>query len=607
MKSIVAAGFLSSIFKNSEPFKTLTSIKHVRFFSSGFKCSDSTQQQIQHENYRQRRSYSFIHDTNYLCLGDNLRTDEVLFEMFKNEETGLLPIGKFLNALRATGLRKTDPRLKEMVDILKMMSKGTTDGYSIDTQKLNLNDFKSIIAPNIGLISRAFRRQFIIPEFQDFCKDIEEIYWKCKDNTKGKVASYIPQLKRMSANYWGVSICTIDGQRFSVGDVSIPFTIQSCSKPLTYGIALDLLGSEVVHKYVGQEPSGRNFNELILDHNKKPHNPMINAGAIIVCALLKTVVGPEMSLAEKFDFTMNYFERLAGNEDLGFNNAVFLSERECADRNYALGFYMREHKCFPATCKLKECMDFYFQCCSLEASCDQLSVIGSTLANGGICPLSEEKVLKPESVRDVLSLMHSCGMYDYSGQFAFKVGVPTKSGVSGALLVVIPNVMGICLWSPPLDALGNSCRGVQFCEELIKKFNFHRYDNLKHAPNKIDPRKHKFETKGLNVVNLLFSAAAGDLPGLRRHMLNGMDMSLPDYDGRTALHLAAAEGHINCVEFLLKQCRVPYDMRDRWGKTPLEEALTFGHTAVIELMQLWDEQVTRNAPEEEDPPIPGMA
>ncbi|ENN81142.1 hypothetical protein D910_01969 [Dendroctonus ponderosae] len=142
MKSIVAAGFLSSIFKNSEPFKTLTSIKHVRFFSSGFKCSDSTQQQIQHENYRQRRSYSFIHDTNYLCLGDNLRTDEVLFEMFKNEETGLLPIGKFLNALRATGLRKTDPRLKEMVDILKMMSKGTTDGYSIDTQKLNLNDFK---------------------------------------------------------------------------------------------------------------------------------------------------------------------------------------------------------------------------------------------------------------------------------------------------------------------------------------------------------------------------------------------------------------------------------------------------------------------------------
>ncbi|XP_050314003.1 glutaminase kidney isoform, mitochondrial isoform X1 [Anthonomus grandis grandis] len=607
MKSIASRKFLRKIFENSDKFREVLSIKHGRYFSGVSKDDELENVNLQRENYRQRRRYSFIHDLNYLSLGGNLQTDEVLFEMFKNEETGLLSIGKFLNALKATGLRKTDPRLKEMVDILRMISHKTSDGYSIDTQKLNLKDFKSIIAPNIGLISRAFRRQFIIPEFQDFCKSIEEIYWRCKDNTNGKVASYIPQLKRMSPNYWGVSICTIDGQRFSVGDVSIPFTIQSCSKPLTYGIALDLLGSEVVHRYVGQEPSGRNFNELILDHNKKPHNPMINAGAIMVCALLKTVVGPEMSLAEKFDFTMNYFERLAGNEDLGFNNAVFLSERECADRNYALGFYMREHKCFPENCKLKECMDFYFQCCSLETTCDQLAVIGSTLANGGICPLSEEKVLKPESVRDVLSLMHSCGMYDYSGQFAFKVGVPTKSGVSGALLVVIPNVMGICLWSPPLDALGNSCRGVQFCEEFIKKFNFHRYDNLKHAPNKVDPRKHKFETKGLDVVNLLFSAAAGDLPALRRHMLNGMDMSLSDYDGRTALHLAAAEGHINCVEFLLKHCHVPYDIRDRWGRTPLEEALAFGHTAVIELLQLWDEQASRNRQVEDNPALPETA
>ncbi|KAJ8980635.1 hypothetical protein NQ317_017931 [Molorchus minor] len=475
-----------------------------------------------------------FYDANFSQSGNDVQPEIALFEMFKNQETGLLSIGKFLSALKATGLRKNDPRLKDMMENIKQISRRNSEGHAIDTHKLNLEQFKSIVQPSINLLSTAFRHQFIIPEFQEFSKEIEDIYWKCKENTCGTVASYIPQLKRMSPNYWGISIVTIDGQRYSMGDVNIPFTIQSCSKPLSYAIALDLLGAEVVHRYVGQEPSGRNFNELILDHNKKPHNPMINAGAIIICSLLKTIHRPEMSSAEKFDFTMNYFEveRLAGGEDLGFNNA----------------------------------------CCSMEANCDIVAVMAATLANGGICPLLEEKVLKPESVRDVLSLMHSCGMYDYSGQFAFKVGLPAKSGVSGAMLVVVPNVMGIG-----------------------KKFNFHRYDNLRHASDKSDPRKHKYETLGLNIVNLLFSAASGDLAGLRRHKLSGMDMTLSDYDGRTALHLATAEGHLDCVEFLLKACLVPYDVRDRWGRTPLEEALSFGHTTIMEMIQLWDEEATRNA------------
>ncbi|PAA71405.1 hypothetical protein BOX15_Mlig024175g1 [Macrostomum lignano] len=181
--------------------------------------------------------------------------------------------------------------------------------------------------------------------------------------------------------------------------------------------------------------------------------------------------------------------------------------------------------------------------------------------------------------------MHSCGMYDYSGQFAFKCGLPAKSGVSGVILLVIPNLMGIALWSPPLDKQGNSCRGIQFCKELVAKFNFHNYDSLIYTQDKLDPRRAHVETQSSEVVSILFSASNNDITALRRVFLQGVNMNQADYDGRTALHVAAAEGHLEVVTFLVDTCEVGINPKDRWGFTPLAEAERFHHLPVAQFLK----------------------
>ncbi|XP_064597078.1 glutaminase liver isoform, mitochondrial-like [Liolophura sinensis] len=524
--------------------------------------------------------------------------EDVLFNLLC-DKTQRLSVNRFKAALKATGLREEDPRLKETIGNFSHLQAKVADFDGLDGINIDKETFRECVTDNIVLLAKAFQNRLIIPEFTAFSKRIENLYWRAKTNNNGMVASYIPQLARFSPDLWGVSVCTVDGQRFSVGDVNIPFCLQSMSKPLTYALVLDDLGSEVVHDYVGHEPSGTAFNEISLNFAKKPHNPMINSGAIVVCSLM----GQGMSIADRFDSTASKLKRFTGGEYVGFSNATFLSERESADRNYALGYYLRENQCFPHGTNLMETMDFYFQLCSVEVTCDSASLMAGTLANGGICPITGERVVISESVRNTLSLMHSCGMYDYSGQFAFTVGLPAKSGVSGGILLVVPNVMGVCLWSPPLDSWGNSCRGRQLCEDLVSIFNFHNYDNLKHTAKKLDPRKRRDDSKAQDIVNLLFGAYNGDVTALTRYALQGMDMSQADYDGRTALHLSAAEGHLPVVNFLINRCKVSPFVKDRWGFTPIDDAKRFDHEEVVQTLQDYISSFEDFQPDSGDSPL----
>jgi glutaminase len=445
---------------------------------------------------------------------------------------------------------------------------------------IDLSNFHEIISKNHTLVERALKGDLIIPDFIKFTQILTDIYEEVKPNDGGAVADYIPQLARVNPEYYSIAVCTVDGQRFSLGEDDIWYCVQSTCKPINYCIGLEEVGEEYVHNHVGREPSGRGFNELTLNKDGLPHNPMINAGAIMSCAL----VYRESPVSERFDQVMNFWQAMAGGVRPGFNNAVYLSERQTADRNYALGYFMREKHAFPPDTDLHEILEFYFQCCSIELTAKAHANVAATLANGGICPVTGDRVMSAETAKCCLSLMYSCGMYDFSGEFAFSVGLPAKSGVSGALVLVVPGVCGITIWSPRLDQYGNSVKAVEFSQRLVSKLNFHNYDSLVNDNSKHDPLLQKNDEKLKGVMAATYAASQGDLNEIKSLDAKGIDLDLADYDGRTPLHVAASEGHINIINYFINTKRnlVP---KDRWSGTPMKDAEQHNHKEIVDLLQ----------------------
>ena len=495
-----------------------------------------------------------------------LPREQVLFNLLLEPGANRIARARLFAELERTGLRPDDPRLSRMAEALRSLSADTLD----------VDDFRSVIQSAALIVERALTRSLIVPDFAGFSTELAAIFQRVRENRAGEVASYIPQLGRVEPDRFGLGVCTVDGQRLALGDADTRFSVQSSSKPITYSLALEEHGEERVHRHVGREPSGRSFNELALNPRGLPHNPMVNAGAIMSAALVR----PESHIADRFEYVLEMWTRLTGGTQPGFSTPTYLSERSTADRNFALGYSMRERGAFPDGTDLLETLEFYFQLCSIELDVEAFSVVAATLANGGICPITGEAVLKPATVQKTLSLMYSCGMYDYSGEWAFRVGLPAKSGVSGIVLVVIPNVMGLALWAPRLDEHGNSVRGVDFCRQLVREFNFHNYDNLiGGAHGKKDPRLEADRVRRASVVDLCWAAAEGDVDGMRRLVAEGADPAAADYDGRTPLHLAAAEGRLDAVDYLLA-LGVPSSPKDRWGRSPVDDA-DRGHHADV--------------------------
>mmetsp|Transcript_6187 Transcript_6187/g.9731 ORF Transcript_6187/g.9731 Transcript_6187/m.9731 type:complete len:1302 (+) Transcript_6187:185-4090(+) len=440
------------------------------------------------------------------------------------------------------------------------------------------------LATKYPYIPKVLEGRCAIGNFQGFCEEMKELYDVAKQDRGGGVATYIPQLALADPEKFGVAVCSVDAQRFIHGDARERFCLQSCMKAISYCIAVEQAGSEEVHKHVGYEPSGRNFNELTLNKYGLPHNPLINAGAIVTSSCIM----PDSSPADRFDFVTSVWTKLTGGVKPGYSNATFLSEKATADRNYCLGYLMKEEGAFPdhvdSSEKLDEVLEFYFQMCSLELDCESLSIVAATLANGGVNPITQERVFSSETVRDCLSIMSSSGMYDFSGEFQFSIGFPCKSGVAGALLIVIPNVMGICTWCPRLDKLGNSQRGIMFCKLLKDRFCVHRYSLLRGVSKKFDVRDYvKSDYEQRRTQKIIYAATRGDVKELHLCLSENIDVNCKDYDGRTPMHLASSENHLRVVR-LLHEAGAYLNPVDRWGHTPLADAMRMNHVNVVEYL-----------------------
>ena len=306
---------------------------------------------------------------------------------------------------------------------------------------------------------------------------LDRCYRDFSHETGGAVADYIPELGKADPDHFGIGLATLDGHVYEVGDTKMPFTIQSMSKPFVFALALDTLGAGRVESAIGVEPSGDPFNSIRLNAENHPFNPMVNAGAIACSGLIHEAKGNDA-----FEYIRQALGRFAGRE-LGVDQAVYASESATGDRNRAIGYLLRTNAVIRDN--VAAVLDVYFRQCAILVTARDAAIMAATLANRGVNPVTGEQVVTPYAISRTLSVMTSSGMYDYAGEWIYRVGIPAKSGVGGGILAALPARLGLGSYSPRLDRHGNSVRGIKVCEALSSHYDLHMLNRSDDARNSI--------------------------------------------------------------------------------------------------------------------------
>ncbi|MEM6752477.1 MAG: glutaminase A [Cyanobacteria bacterium P01_C01_bin.38] len=296
---------------------------------------------------------------------------------------------------------------------------------------------------------------------------LEDLYYYYQTLNEGTVAQNIPELAKANPDWFGICAVGVDGKVFDIGHSTQDFSIQSISKPFVYGLALEDWGKDYVLERIGVEPTGEPFNSIIEPEeiSRRHYNPMVNAGAIVTTSLIKGSNAPE-----RYNRLLEMFRRYIGR-DVSIDLGVCNSKQTSDHLNRAIAYMMLNFGLIEGN--INDIINLYFQQCSLTINCHDLAVMAATLANQGLNPMTRERAIDKKYVKNILSIMYTCGLYEFSGQWAYKIGLPAKSGLSGAIIGVVPNQMGIAVFSPALDERKKSWRGVKVFQALSEKFGLH--------------------------------------------------------------------------------------------------------------------------------------